>query len=235
MPDFKPQPPVEVFDGVWNLTPGMSNSYLVVGSKEALLIDTGVGRDDFLEQIAKITDKPVSLVTTHAHGDHTGGHKFFGTFHIGEKDIPFLDDSLKANAEAIDPARKFDFGGGDFAEFIPLPGHTPGSYGVLIRSRRLLFTGDMICNGTIFMVEGQCDFNDFIASMDKISGFEGAVDYLVVCHGEPNALPVSHAAKQKAVAQAYLDGKLEAIVLPADGPRSGTVYANQDGLGFFRP
>ncbi|MDR0819241.1 MAG: MBL fold metallo-hydrolase, partial [Oscillospiraceae bacterium] len=119
MPDFKPQPPVEVFDGVWNLTPGMSNSYLVVGSDKALLIDTGVGRDDLPEQIAKITDKPVSLVTTHAHGDHTGGHKFFDVFHIGEKDIPFLDDSLKSKAKPIDPAGKFDFGGGEVAEFIP--------------------------------------------------------------------------------------------------------------------
>ena len=133
MPEFKPLPPVEVFPGVWNMTPGMSNSYLVVGEKEALLIDTGIGRDDFMVQIAKITDKPVSLATTHAHGDHTGGHKFFESFHIGEKDIPFLDDSLKAKAKPFDLNAKFDFGGGEYAEFIALPGHTPGSTGVLVR------------------------------------------------------------------------------------------------------
>jgi glyoxylase-like metal-dependent hydrolase (beta-lactamase superfamily II) len=229
------QNPIEIFPGVWNMTPGMSNSYLVVGAEHALLIDTGVGREDFLEQIAKITDKDVSLVNTHFHGDHTGSNDLFDGFHIGAADIPFLDAKLKAKALSFEQdADKgdFAFGGGVKAEFIPLPGHTPGSYGVLIREKRLLFTGDMICNGTIYMIEGQCDFTDFISSMRKIGEFAGVVDFLVTCHGEPNKLPVSHAERQIPVAEAFVRGELQPE--KRDG-MLGNYYVNAEGLGFFRP
>ncbi|MDR3149694.1 MAG: MBL fold metallo-hydrolase [Oscillospiraceae bacterium] len=239
MPQFEQLSPVEICPGVWNMTPGMANSYLVVGSEHALLIDTGVGRDDYLEQIAKITDKDVSLAGTHFHGDHTGSHDLFDVFHIGAADIPLLDEKLQAKAKSYEQDAgmdDFDFGGGETAEFIPLPGHTPGSYGVLIRARKLFFTGDMICNGTIFMIEGQCDFNDFIASMDKIYSLHGNYDYLVTCHGEPNLLPAEHALRQKAVAEKFLRGELpERDGKRGGAPVPGKIYADDEGLGFFRP
>jgi glyoxylase-like metal-dependent hydrolase (beta-lactamase superfamily II) len=237
MPNFALQDPIEIFPNVWNMTPGMSNSYLITGKEHALLIDTGIGRSDFLEQIAKITDKDVSLVNTHFHGDHTGSNDLFDVFHISAADIPFLDDKLKDKARSFEQDAgmgDFEFGGEETAEFIPLPGHTPGSYGILIRSKRLLFTGDMICNGTIFMIEGQCNFDDFIASMKKIGTFAGEVDYLVTCHGEPNKLPVTHAARQIPVAEAFLSGEL-APEKREGGFAEGVYYTNADGLGFFRP
>ncbi|MDR2530730.1 MAG: MBL fold metallo-hydrolase [Oscillospiraceae bacterium] len=236
MPETTPLPPVEIAAGVWNMTPGFAYSYLVVGSENALLIDSGMGRDDLLQQIARITDKPVSVVTTHGHGDHVGGHSHFDSVWIGAEDLPMLDDELRAKAHALELDRTFDLGGGEFAEFVALPGHTPGSIGVLLRSRRLFFTGDMICNGTIFMIEGQCDFERFIESMDVIAGYADAVDSLVTCHGEPNMLPVSHAEKQKQAAKRFLDGSLRVKHVESGLlARAGTYYLTEDKLGFFRP
>jgi len=226
--------PIEVFSGVWNMTPGMSNSYLVVGEEHSLLIDTGIGREDMLEQIAKITDTDVTLINTHFHGDHTGSNDVFEAFYIGEADMPFLDEKLRAKARSLDGLKEFNLGGGVKAEFIPLTGHTPGSYGVLIRAKRLFFTGDMICNGTIFMIDGQCNFEDFIVSMKKIEEYAETADWLVTCHGEPSRLPVSHAGKQIKVAEAYLRGELQAEERDG-GFEAGKYYVDENGLGFFRP
>ncbi len=47
--------------------------FLLMGEERALLIDTGVGIGDLKGVVKKITDKPVTLVITHNHLDHTGG------------------------------------------------------------------------------------------------------------------------------------------------------------------
>jgi glyoxylase-like metal-dependent hydrolase (beta-lactamase superfamily II) len=51
--------------------------YLVIGKKEAIVIDggTGIGRLDLL--VEELTDKPNYLVLTHTHNDHIGGCKHF--------------------------------------------------------------------------------------------------------------------------------------------------------------
>ena len=51
--------------------------YLVIGEKEAIVIDggTGIGRLDLL--VEELTDKPYYLLLTHTHNDHIGGCKHF--------------------------------------------------------------------------------------------------------------------------------------------------------------
>ena len=58
--------------------------YLVIGEKEAVVIDggTGIGRLDIL--VEELTDKPYFLLLTHTHNDHIGGCKHF-------KDIALMD------------------------------------------------------------------------------------------------------------------------------------------------
>lgn len=45
-------------------------SYLVLGSKRAVLIDTGTGIGNIREVVEKLTRLPVSVVLTHEHYDH---------------------------------------------------------------------------------------------------------------------------------------------------------------------
>lgn len=47
-------------------------SYLIVGSERAVLLDAGTGAGDLPAVVASLTDRPLTLVVSHAHWDHIG-------------------------------------------------------------------------------------------------------------------------------------------------------------------
>ena len=49
-----------------------ASMFLLVGSEKAMLIDCGMGIGDLLGSVRMITDKPLIVVITHGHSDHTG-------------------------------------------------------------------------------------------------------------------------------------------------------------------
>lgn len=53
------------------------NSYLVVGSERAMLLDTGMGISDIKAVVDGITDLPILVVNSHHHFDHIGGNHLF--------------------------------------------------------------------------------------------------------------------------------------------------------------
>ncbi len=57
-------------------------SYLIVGNKQALLFDTGMGISDIRKVTAKLTSRPVVVLNSHTHDDHVGGNWQF-TFVYG--------------------------------------------------------------------------------------------------------------------------------------------------------
>ena len=65
---------------------GLAAMYLLVGEKEALLIDTGCGICDLKKVIGDLTDKPCKVAITHGHFDHVGGMGCFEEVYLNEKD-----------------------------------------------------------------------------------------------------------------------------------------------------
>lgn len=52
-------------------------SFLIVGELKALLFDTGSGVGDIKEVVENLTDKPITVLNSHGHYDHTGGNHQF--------------------------------------------------------------------------------------------------------------------------------------------------------------
>lgn len=58
-------------------------SYLIPGSKKALLLDTGMGIGGNIRRLAEaLTNLPITVVNTHSHFDHTGGNYLFDSVHL---------------------------------------------------------------------------------------------------------------------------------------------------------
>ena len=65
-------------EGIWQLSEyGLVNCFLVEGEEKACLIDTGAGLADMAAVVKTLTDKPLTVLITHAHEDHLGGGVWF--------------------------------------------------------------------------------------------------------------------------------------------------------------
>jgi glyoxylase-like metal-dependent hydrolase (beta-lactamase superfamily II) len=77
--------PAEDWFAVRELEPGIHlvcepphvNSYLISGSAEAVLFDTGMGISDIKTIVCGLTDLPIRVVNSHHHFDHIGGNQLF--------------------------------------------------------------------------------------------------------------------------------------------------------------
>ncbi len=99
----------ELLPGVYRI--GSAESVfmdLFVGEEKALLFDTGYGFGNLKDTVRKITDKPLMIVNSHGHIDHTcGNFQFEETVYIHENDIALCKEhnSAKNRKDAIENAR----------------------------------------------------------------------------------------------------------------------------------
>lgn len=105
------------------------HSYLVLGSKKACLVDTGLGIGNIREVIAEITDLPIEVITTHVHWDHIGGHHLFDRIAVHKNEEAWL---RKGNPLPLDKVKENLLKGVD-KDKLP-PNFNPDNY--------RLFTGE---------------------------------------------------------------------------------------------
>ena len=81
-------PVIEIAKNTWEIDEFDCGSIFVLeGEEKAMVIDTGTGIGDLRAVIAGITDKPIVLFVTHAHGDHIGGLGWFDEYYMNEADV----------------------------------------------------------------------------------------------------------------------------------------------------
>ena len=223
-------------------------SFLVVGSKRALLFDTGMGIGNIRKLVEGLTNLPVSVLNSHTHNDHVGDNWRF-------TDIYGMDtDFTRANAKGSKEDAKAEIApgeicgdlppgfnaqdyatqpfhishwlhdgdridlGGRTLQVIATPGHTPDSIALLDEKNGLLFTGDSFYPGPIFLYRPETDLDAYVASMKKLAALSPKLQLLLPAHNEPVADP-------KVLPQ---------VVAAIEQVRSGELKAtDQDGMKVY--
>lgn len=155
--------------------------YLIEGSEKALLIDAGTMLRHLDKAVAQLTDKPVTLVATHVHGDHTGmAINQFPELYINPADVAQMGDgvdeaaatagTMSCKVRFLRDGQVFDLGGREI-EVVYTPGHTPGSTTFIDKANHYGFSGDSFGSTNLLLTT---NFNTLIntagrmrATMDK--------------------------------------------------------------------
>ena len=232
-------------------------SYLIMGTKQAVLFDTGMGIGNIHALVTRLTSRPIVVLNSHTHNDHIGGNWQFP--YVFGMDTPFTRNNTKGGREdaqaeiapgqicgnlpkGFDPktyATKpwhvsipvhdgFKVNlGGRTLEIIATPGHTPDAICLFDRDNGLLFTGDTYYPAPIWLYRPETDLDAYVASVKKIAALEPQLKLVLGAHNIPVAQP-SVLPKLVNAIQAVRAGQGE--VKPAgDGKAIHTV----DGFSFL--
>lgn len=161
---------VQLGQGFYAIDQQMVRSFLIVGTKSALCLDAGVSKADFTGLIRSVTDLPVSCCLTHTDGDHTANLDSFSRIYIHSDELPLLkQEQCAAGAEIIPVVEEtcFDLGG-IVLKVVSCPGHTPGSIALLDEKAGILFSGDTVSYGPVYLFGGHRDPEKYMKSLLKL-------------------------------------------------------------------
>jgi glyoxylase-like metal-dependent hydrolase (beta-lactamase superfamily II) len=232
-------------------------SYLIVGDKQALLFDTGMGIGDLRKVTAELTRLPVAVLNSHTHNDHVGDNWQFDTIYAMDTDFTRanargsrqdaqaeiapdqicgkLPQGFDRNSYATRPwkitAYKHDGDhidlGGRSIEIIATPGHTPDAISLLDRSNGLLFTGDTYYPAPIWLFRPETDLEAYSASIQRLAALAPQIKTVLGAHNIPVA-PPSVLPRLVTAFKAVRDGKVSATPASPD-----KVLYKVDGFSFL--
>lgn len=202
-------------EGFWRIDEKGVCSFLLVGTERSILIDSGFGTGNLRAAIEELTDLPVLLVNTHADGDHIGCNALFDRAYMHPAEYDRYQSKGGAAPSAVWEGDVLTTGA-HALEVLLIPGHTPGSIALLDARRRILFGGDSVQAGAIFMFGLGRNLHAYVDSMERLQRMRDRFDVVYTSHGpatvSPDIIPeLIHGA------QAVLRGEVEG----KDPPREG--------------
>jgi hydroxyacylglutathione hydrolase len=173
--------------------------YLILGSHQALLVDTGAPGadvsgiiDNLLRRHSQRQQRPAMLpfvvVHSHGHGDHTAGDEAFRR----KSGVRVIDATPTALAEFFRirrwPRDIAQYQLGDrVVDIVPIPGHDPASIAIYDRRTRILLTGDTLYPGRLYVRDAQA----FGESINRLVEFTATreVVHVLGAHIENTSTP----------------------------------------------
>jgi glyoxylase-like metal-dependent hydrolase (beta-lactamase superfamily II) len=231
--------------------------YLVVGEKQALLFDTGMGISDVKKVTTELTKLPIVVMNSHTHDDHVGGNWQFGTVYGMDTDFTrqnakgsredaqaeitpdqicgTLPKGFDAKAYATRPwkitAQLHDGDhfdlGGRTLEVIATPGHTPDAISLIDRANGLLFTGDTYYPAPIWLFRPETDLDAYAKSIRRLAALAPQVKMVLGAHNIPVASPTVLARLVSAF------DLVRAGKVPATPDSPGKVLYKVDNISFL--
>lgn len=174
--------------------------YILFGKDRALLLDSGAGGTPIRPAVEAViagwladhhrASIPLVVAHTHGHGDHRQGDAEFRA-RPDTTVVGLTPEELAAFFNLAEWPRyrqAFDLGG-RVLEVIPTPGHQPAHIILYDRNTRLLFTGDTLYPGRLYVPVNR--FADFRASLDRVVEAVGRrkVSHVLGAHVEMTTTP----------------------------------------------
>ena len=191
----------------WRIEDNGVRFFLLTGTDRALLVDSGRNVTCARQIAEALTSLPLSLINTHADGDHVACNGQFEAFYMHPAEEPNYRRGTRSGT--ILPVREGDYLdlGGRTLEIIHLPGHTPGSIALLDTENRVLISGDPIQDGRIFMFGRYRNLPLYISSLDHLQNWKGRFDEIWPSHASFPVYP-DLIEKLRDGAQAILEGRI---------------------------
>ena len=190
----------KIDDCIWLMDDnGEATGYLVCGKKKAVVIDTMNGIGDVHAVVREITDLPLTVVNTHGHCDHIFGNVYFDCdcfLHPDDEKVaaehtrlPEFGKLCREKNLKMPPFKPVNDGdvidlGGLTLEVISLPGHTPGGICLLLKEKRILFTGDSINRFLWMQLNESLLLRTFLKNLDRISWVTKKADRILHGHAQ---------------------------------------------------
>ena len=234
---------------------GGGNSGVIVGDNGVIVIDaktTAAGGKELLDDVAKITPKPVTtVILTHSDGDHVNG---LAAFPAGVKVIAHENNkkeqetALAAGGRGAPPAdhpptqvvtknkESLKIEGVNFELYHWAPAHTSGDLVVYLPSEKIVFTGDIVAAqmpDPLIHLEKNGSSEGWIATAKGIVALDS--DQFVPGHGDLQTKAMVQArlanaqAKRAKIAELVKQGKSLDEVRAAVDPPPATPPAGGGG------
>ena len=162
--------------------------YLLLGSRQALLIDTGAPGANVADAVAEVLRRhrprpegpalPLLVVHSHGHSDHTAGDAALSK----QPDVQVIDARPERLTEFFTlrnwPREIAQYDLGDrVLDIVPIPGHQAASIAIYDRRTGILLTGDTLYPGRLYVRDARA-FGDSISRLVEFTATREVVHVL---------------------------------------------------------